>query len=65
MVSWVWHTKLALMVTSGPHGSGVVGVPVRIPSMCQIDLFENYCSLIGSCAKKKLNNYAKNVSINI
>ena len=49
---WSWSTPSLplLLVLLSPE----VVVPVRIPCISQIDLFNKYLYLIGMCAKKTL-----------
>ena len=62
-----WSTP-SLSLLLGSLRSGVV-VLVRVPSMCQIDMFNSNLYLIGLCAKNKKKtkkkllrkNYTKNV----
>ena len=59
----VWSIIL-LSLLPGSLGPGV-WVPVRLPSVGQIELFRNYLQSLGLCAKKLLtNNYTKNVNRN-
>ena len=63
---WEEWSCPSLPLLLGPLRPGVV-VPVRVPSMDQIDLFKNYSYSIGPCVDKSLlrNNSTKNVNMNV
>ena len=55
----VWSTP-SLALLPGPLSTRMV-VPVWVPSLGQIDQFQNYLYLIRLCAQKNINNHTKNI----
>ena len=62
----VYDTKLHLMVRLQFRRSGECEVPVRVPSICQIELFKNHLYSIGLCAtQKKTSQETTQKSVNM
>ena len=60
----LWSNSL-LPLLSGPLWPRIVVVPVKVTSMDQIGLFENYLYLTEPNTKKLLNNYRKKINMTV